>query len=765
MKNPRLTLTPSQQQLLGKQFLNNTADISSIRELKSQTKQDEDTFYKVLKFAKFSPEDITALGKIKDFVKVISEIGNWGVTGITTIQNLLTLLGILEPKKDPVLTIVRAISTKLEQIYSYLKIKNRSQQYQDVVDWREKIDLLRTSLAQIKISRSDINIDTLKQSISELESSIRKMLSVKAYSVITFQRLSYGYNFDSSSTGVPSHWIHYAFPWIMTRDSGEPVNYVQKIQDGEVVNDPEFATEIFDPGYYLDVLIESLSLLITAYAVAEPAFRSTGHYRENIKKIYPLLDNFIKEWEKNIFKTRIIELFNPKYGGHELSHPYQIFMDSPAIPLGVIDPVSGVSAFIPDFSDGFQIEPFRSYYSNGSFYEWQLLKNYESAVKYASQVQSNLYDQVISNCGINILKDLRSHLQQLALSRYHPRSSEFVDISAVTQTNDRKSRKRSETVKLDPLIAFFAGKEGYQYSAERWVTNNVRKTFQIPMARRMDISKIQLGYKLTVFLDTERELTLAKYNASGTAFTGDLQAFPRQSISKSFESDNVKIYDVYQSAHFSLKDEESYENTGSAAIDNIPSTFIRIPSSFKERLFLNPRMGEVKIDVAVNFTFDFNDDTPEQEFIGYANVTIECPASEIHNNFILGVNVYETTVGSDSQPEETLADSMALHFVNNVLIVEPSYFEDRAVGSGNMRDAVKRISEKFAISRSPKPKVPFDPLKAIEQNVYEERAIIDSLVEFERQQPEEYNQLLEYFQVPTSGSPREVRMTSKCLDD
>src|SRR5262249_43203062 len=163
---------------------------------------------------------------------------------------------------------------------------------------------------------------------------------------IPFLRSVYGY---TTYIQGAEHWITAAYPFYMQK-----VDYLGA-PPGPIVpyGDPamELKTEIWDPGYFLDVLIEGIGVRLASIAAIDPVFRSTGYDRTNLRHIYGGLKTFIENWEKSFLQTTVDGPLDPTF--HFIYNPYD---QSPnAIPMGFIDPVSGVAAFAPRWNEGFDL--------------------------------------------------------------------------------------------------------------------------------------------------------------------------------------------------------------------------------------------------------------------------------------------------------------------------------------------------------------------------------------------------------------------------
>ena len=118
------------------------------------------------------------------------------------------------------------------------------------------------------------------------------------------------------------------------------------------------------------------------------------------------------------------------------------------------------------------------------------------------------------------------------------------------------------------------------------------------MVRRMDGSRIQLGYKLEVSAESRevspepqanRPLVLCEYDAPAAPAQADtLPLFPADPKSVDLMTEASVLYDVVQSAHFTQEDEERFQR----------GEFNGLP----QRLFVNPRPGPVVVRFKVSLS-------------------------------------------------------------------------------------------------------------------------------------------------------------------
>ena len=317
--------------------------------------------------------------------------------------------------------------------------------------------------------------------------------------------------------------------------------------------------------------------------------------------------------------------------------------------------------------------------------------------------------------------------------------SEFAELDNPTfVSGDLLLQEAVENLDLG-IVGLFAGKPGKNYPARRY-SQFIIKKFRIPMARRTDVSKTQLGYKLVVSVgggqDGTVEMVLCEFSTLNTPLqSADL--FPSGTRSQSLSAPSAIVYDVLQSHVFSVSDEDSFEASAS------------VPD--KRRIYVNPRAGHVKLDVSVEFEFDIeNSDHP---FYGFANVEISSVARDANpDGFIANVEVYETVIstttnGREDIKQERLADSMSVHFAPSFLVVGNDYFADRDAGYAAMGKEFDRISEKY--TRVKADAGPLDPVARVSRRALVEQAVSSFGGTLMHESPHVMQAIISRYQVPT----------------
>jgi hypothetical protein len=702
----------------------------------------------VLKFLKYTPEQIDRMEKLIGTVAKVAATVSWVFGAITSIKDVLTSLGVLE-EDDQAAKLQQEIAVKVDAIYKYLLATDRKLQFEQATGWRIDVQRVRTSIANLALSRTQENLSKLWDESSELMRAIGAMLDLSRGD-IAFVRQTYG-GFPSPHTYVnelPQHWTDYAFPFWMTTTQGVPV---------ENANGVDLASRIWDPGYYIDVLIEAIGVRIAALTALEPAFRSTAQDRGDLRAIHVGLKGFIDKWEQSLFKTTVVGPLDPQtdmLGEHRIHHPW-IGPDPltlsqpttgaypPALPLGVIDPVSGVTAFDPFWRDGLVL----SYRSDGNYW---VVDNYAAAVAAAYARQSQMLQEVRELCGLNRLRTLLESVYALIGV---PGASEFVsiaepgfsraDITGAT-AGGVQAAAADEEVGLG-IIGDFAGKPGKKYKARRHFQYSV-KTVTVPMARRMDWSRIQLGYRLHFRvgppgasaagspIDVNQELV--KYSAAASPFDPWVP-FPTAPLAFDLTSDAAGVYEVLQSGVFSEHEESLFDTTGS------------VPG--KQRLLLDRRSGSVRARVEIAFAFDAAD--PNHPFVGSADLKVGVLDPRSHpGGFLLDIDVYETrnlALGNPERDEvqEVFVERLRLHFAPSFLVVEPDYFKDREAGLEAMGAAMDSVSKRF--SESKLRLGPLEPIELVSRAARYQELVVTSYTNHALESPEAAAALKARFAVPS----------------
>ena len=706
----------------------------------------------VLTFLKFTPEEINHLmGGVQSTVKIVAGIVSV-VGAVTSVVDLMNTLGVFGPQDDATQVALEKIGERVDQIYHYLINKERRGLHVQAGNWRSACALARNAVRNARISPTTAIINDLVARRGNLDDALNAMLNPhNAY--IAFVRDVYKY----TDVQVMSHWIDAAVPPFMTRTDGVPINYAAFKQ--------ELQTEIWDAGHFIDVLFSSLEARMLVTVTIEPAFRSTGYDREQLKRLVTGLTVFIDAWRGAMLVAnpaaglsgKVPTLSGPATpppGTGVLQNPYRSFANyfpsqsAPAgIALGAVDPVTGITAW-ESFWDGFEIVgtvtlgPIEAW---GGGYDITRAKDPPKALAAAMQRQAQLLDQVVSASGIGALVQLRAQLQ-LAASEVI--GSEFVQLPNARFRLVKAGinldgspvfalrRGGVESVDLGRLTAF-AQDPGKKYKGTRYF-QETEKTFRFRMARRTSESRIQLGYRLRI---GDTDIRLVEFSRGGFN-DQNVTPFPTETIAVEVR-EAAFVYNVRQSHVFSFAEEDLFE-----AGEPIPVAPWSIPG-WSGRLFLDERLGKIALAVEVRFKYD----PTGQDYTGEAIVTIRnLDPEQFPDGVILPVQVFETHIDGDDQPKEYLADSMTVHLVPSFLVMRPDYFAAYWDAWAVMLKTMTQLDDPFSRLglQELMPRRPFpDPAWAVRRQVLETNAVIDVIDAIRINQPEAVAEVIQQFKSPT----------------
>ncbi|MFN7943034.1 MAG: hypothetical protein U0X73_15695 [Thermoanaerobaculia bacterium] len=641
-------------------------------EIVKPEKNDFKGLSKGLAFLKFTPAEqevlFTAIGSTINMVAgIVSVVGAAGAA-----VSLLKSLGVLGSAEDPVQAALKKIGQRVEQIYGYLAAQERRGLYDRALAWRVDGDNARNAVMNAMTSRSAQNLEQLADRAAELNASILQMLD-DGKGRIAFLRSAYGNPW----------WTAYAQTPYMKTASGAAINYRDPGQ--------ELQAEIWDPGHYLDVLVRSLDDRVAVAATLEPAFRSTGYDRAALRKIADDLMRFAQAWRGAILVADPVFALNA--GGTmrspEMSAP-------PGVPIGAVDPVTGLSSLIPQWS-GFSVEfkhtgvPWAAW---GGVWDESRATDPAAALAAINPAHAAAVDSVVRACGVDKLVRLSERFRELASP---PAGSDFVQLADARfrrpladlvywGMNNGNTVPQGTPVTVDlGRLRLFSPTPDRTYTGARFGLRG-RKEFSFRMPRRAEFSGIRLGYVLEI---AGRKIPLMSFATAADRTGGD---FPGAAIEKDFEVE-TKVYDCYQSAHVTAADEDQFEREGRIA--------------GVERLFLNERSGRAKFRVGVTFAPLLGGNPAA--YAGEAEVTISVLEPEdFPDAVILSVNVLETRVGWNNAPEEVLADSMTVHLIPTYVVLGSDFFADYHAAVVRMAKAVKALDRK-AIPQLDVPHGPPDP--------------------------------------------------------
>jgi hypothetical protein len=657
------TIPVAQQVLSG----DNEDDLGLFEPKKDEFKE----LAKGLKFLKFSPEEAEAFyNLIGSGIKIASSIMTViGVIG--SVADLAKKIGLLGQSETAVEQRLEALSVRLVQIYGYLAAAARRGLYNQALPWRTATTLSRQSRWSVQISRSPSFLQTVIDRMEALDGAIAQMVEPES-GIISFQRAVYGY--------VPGggHWIDAAkVPFVGFANGTAMPEYSNPGQ--------ELQAEIWDAGHYVDELAWSLRERVLAAAAIEPAFRSTGVYREFFSDTEKALRKVIERWRGAFLIANPTACIGQD---GELRPPI-----SPAgtsgILVGATDPVTGISSM--QLWNQFPIKYIT--YTHGEAYgggpQRSVAVDPVAALATGLAEHARLVDQVVKASGIDRLQKLQTQYQLLAQAvnesefvRLPVPKFQFIDDGLIAGFVGEAA-----TVDLGDLKKF-ASDPDKVYPAKRYY-RQMEKTFRFRMARRTEISMIQLGYRLRI---ESADIELCPYSrrpAAGFPYI----PFPSEPIKKPIRL-TLPVADCCQTSHFSAAMEDSFEKEGGST----------------DRVFVQHGTGEAEIQVSIEFV-------PlagglDDAHAGEAVVTVRnLDPRQFRDAFTLKIVVYETVTGpgTAAEPYEFEADYMTVHMTPSYLIVDRDFIEDYWRAFETMLKTIRGINDKLTLEQ-----IPFGPPQPME---------------------------------------------------
>ncbi|HDR7854209.1 TPA: hypothetical protein ACLIVI_004733 [Bacillus pacificus] len=656
-------------------FMENKGLLDELGEAYKPKKDDYKALSKGLEFLKFredEAQDIYNLigGAINLASSITTAIAI--VNSATELARKLHLFGLEQTSSNESM---QKIGKRIEQIYEYLKKENLRSLNKEAIIWRSKKANVDASLWNAKISRAQNILEQLDNRTNELDTAILSMLESEQGD-IAFQKSVYNYKSNSG------HWIDAAGTAALTLADGRILpSYRDESSD--------LQTSIWDPGYYLDVLVSALHERLNVAMLLEPAFRSTAYDRDRLLQIANALQKFIEKWRASILVANPVAgiskdntLYNP------LSNSIYV---AEGILIGAVDPVTGISS-LSNF-EGFEIERSRTYLPGsawGGRWDYSKAVDPEKALSAAMNKHVALVDSVIQACGISSLSKLELQYRILASTptvsefvrlpnakfQFHDIANESIIINGIhiSIPNFSDSKGTPETIDLGKLKPF-AANPNKTYPAMRF-HREIEKTFKFKMARRAEWSKIQLGYRLRI---AEKDFVLCPFSGRPPEGIPSIP-FPNTPIEVDYHF-NTEVYDCCQIRHFSANEEDKFEKEGESS----------------ERVFNNMRKGRAHIKVSINFEPLSGGDNDAHS--GEVIVTIRnLEANKFPDSFIIKVSVFETRYNLKAdEPVELEADWMTIHMTPSYLVVGQEFIDDYWDAFIRSLKTIKGINDKLSL--------------------------------------------------------------------
>lgn len=643
----------------------------------------------LLRGLKIPGDDVKTFAKMFELAQSIMGVVSTVGAALSTVKGLLELTGLLKTV-DPFAEVKALFEARFQELKDFLQDEEQEQQIDLRSGWQVKVEDARVALGNLN-SRTEFTLSAATVALSALGGALSDMLDaaqldtgngleeyLPARGWITFAWGAYSYPppvYDLP----PQHWVPYARPEFMAlAASPRPVQYCNQ-------ND-NLKQRIWDPSFYLDVMMEGLSVYVALLTAIEPAFRATRYERDRIRLLSQKLAIFIATWRARLIRTKVDPFLPAAQSTDDKTHLWHPFGNpylpsyARGIPMGVIDPVSGMAAFEAVYNEGFD-------FNDGIFSpdRRQVLNATSARMGTEAAIQS-LLSAMPDVCGIKALEVTKAQFD--ALADYGLYGSMFTRFEPMPMAYGKPGSLTAAGAYLLPAlpvgdeqislgeIGVRAGKPGKFYTAKRYV-NTSSYPYRVSMARRMDVTKIQLGYRLRISIEGSsvvKEIELCKYDESGSiGESAALKIFPDQVHEFDLVADDAWLYDIVQSRVLGKADEARL-----AVGQPVPDF---------ERLFLNRRKGSVRARVKIWPTFDAeNNDAP---ILGHANFVVtnldDTPDGAFHLTFSI-VETASIAYGSYLADFATdgvgdiPAGSMDLHVIPSYLVAEADYFSDRIAG-------------------------------------------------------------------------------------
>jgi hypothetical protein len=669
----------------------------------------------------------TAFSTVSSIVSLAgSLIGAWG-----TVQTMLAKLDLIKAD-DPNADLKASMQTLHDQDVHYYEGTDAADKLKKRVDWQSKVDSAASAASNLGTARSDGNFDDGRRALGDLYLAILEMTEtvtvpgldadIPAFGNVPFVDKTFGFEIQDVFHNTPSHWIAYAYPPWMHTAGGRRVEYSSRTD--------VLSQRIFDPSYYLDVLIHGVSEYITLLATLEPAYRGTGYCRAELRKLSLVLDGFTSAWRRSIMLTDVEVFFSSSPPGPDfavLNHPWL----GHGIPLGVIDPVSGLAIFDSEYREGFYFSEWGGELAPGAVVGHgfsNLIANATEAIRLAATEIDKRHQAVEYLCGLSNLDDLITKLD--ALCTYgiglDPPVSDDDRARLAAGGNDPKTpvsgslyarieslgrtvspfEERPEEGRGPPLIPVLvehyinikgeevdAGYVGRKYLVHRR-SQSSDWTVRMTIPRRQDATRTQLGYRIEVAIvganGAAATLHIAKLDTAISPYEDD--AFPlfpaSPAAAAELHADDADLYSIIQSAEFS--DVEEFQLGQN-----------KIPPG-KIRLLANKKKGGAAIKITAVASFDKTDRF--FPYLAQIDLRIENLTSESDRAFFVVVRLIEiadqvysswmpATGNTDSRfavVENKAADipcgQIKLCLDPTYLIAGPEYFADRARAAAESLD-------------------------------------------------------------------------------
>jgi hypothetical protein len=627
-----------------------------------------------LEFLKFRPEDVKDVyDTIKSVIDITSGIVSL-VGAVNSVIDLAKMLGILGSEKSEQEKKIDRMANQIAAIYDYLLEEEKDQQLINATQWRSDFEAAATwGIQATTVSRGNNILVALDDEIRRLDHTLDNMFKLGK---IPFVSASYTHNAQWPTWLW--NWLNAAKSPFMTFANGAPL-YCTPDQD--------LRGRIWDPGYYIAVLIHALHARVAAMVALEPAFHSTGHDHYRLGVIAGKLADFIRDYRNSLWvavpSAGIVPAWPSKRG--LLKNPYSGDQAADGIVLGVFDPVTGASNVstwsgldvkydtawawdVPGPHENLDVGldnignplQFLEKFKVKNPYEPSWVVDYSAALDAATSEQARRLNEILPLTLIGKLSELQKEFVTLSEP---PMGSEFVDCTEPSFHLLGLRTLVSPNVAVD-LGRFkdYSSNPTKTYTARR-IRQQIEKKFTFKIAKRADFSGVQLGYRISIgglaqageitdAAELEHLLTLCEYEPDDGVTTLTPLETPI--------TIRVQKYDCIQRFPLNPAQEEAYERDGHAPVG--------------DRILLNPRVGDATLNLRVDYLTDGGPMVHWRE----VEITLQTPAGLEGADlaaYVIAVQIYETHYGPDG-PEEVIADQVTTTIIPSFLLVGQDYFDD-----------------------------------------------------------------------------------------
>lgn len=640
-----------------------------------------------LDFLKFDPQDVADVYEaISTTIKITSSVVS--IVGFASgVLDLAKSLGIIVDQEEEDRKRLKKMGAQIEAIYKYLQKEEEEERWQAATKWRSALtNALAWRKNATKVSRGDKVLADLSNVTQRLDEALNEMFGFSGRPTgadgIAFLRDNYVRRLPSGVIPLPTwlwNWISAAKSPFMTLANGAAIDYAS--------TDQNLAGRIWDPGYYIDILVRALEGRVAALVALEPQFHSTGLDRDKLADISDKLSIFIQDYRDALFvavpSAGLVPAVSMKgWPGKRglVRNPYSGDLAADGIVLGVFDPVTGASnvGTWSDFDIKYEFDwpwdihrPMK--YETVPMgkvknpYKPSWVVDLPTALDAATAEQARRMKAILPLTLIPKLSELQQEFFTLSQP---PNGSEFVgDIEPAFNLLGVRTEVSAESVDLGRFKKYSPTPEK-TYPARRF-QQQIEKRFRFRIAKRADYSGVQLGYRITV---GEHSFTLCEYDPGDgtTALTA---------IDTSITL-RVQKFDCIQTRAFSPAQEDEFDRTGQ--------------SSEGDRILLNPRPGDAQLNLRVDYLKDGGRMVHWRE----VEVTLQTPADLEDADldaYVVGVQVFEEHLGHDG-PEEVVADQFTTAIIPTYLVVGEGYLDD--LYSAMLTSAKAKVHAELEIGKS-----------------------------------------------------------------